>query len=93
MAQAETPTLCTNLSPISPTYRTTSGGFNNPTTRVMEYRQAFLASLRKYERPNSAYSKLGGMSGGLRRTASTNTFQTLSKAKEEIKKRDWLTES
>lgn len=55
-------------------YSATSGGFNNPTTRILESRQAFLASLRKYERPNSAYAKLGGMSGGMKRTSSTSTF-------------------
>ena len=54
--------------------RTDSGGFNN-SGKLMEFRGAFVKSLRQYARPNSAYSKLGGMSGGLRRTASTTTFQ------------------
>lgn len=52
----------------------TSGGFNNPACKFRQSEQAFNAGLRHYDRPNSAYTKIGGMSGGLRRTASTNTF-------------------
>lgn len=54
-------------------YRTSSGGFNNP-NKVVEYRAAFVSSLRKYERPNSAYTKLGGMNSGMKRTPSASTL-------------------
>jgi len=61
-------------------YSATSGGFNNP-NKVVEYRAAFVSSLRKYERPNSAYTKLGGMSNGMRRTPSTNTLTSTFESK------------
>ena len=72
--------------------RTTSGGFNNP-SKVVEYRAAFVSSLRKYDRPNSAYTKLGGMTGGMKRTASSSTFAQTMDSQRELKKRDYLVET
>lgn len=79
MEQEETHMLCKQIIIEYNFFRSTSGGFNN-IGKVVEYRQAFVASLRQYERPQSAYQKLGGMTGGLRRTASSNTFKHTQQA-------------
>jgi hypothetical protein len=42
----------------------TSGGFNNVASFI-EYRQAFVKSLRSYSRPRSAYTKSGGKAVGI----------------------------
>jgi len=50
-------------------------------------------SLRQYERPASAYTKVGGMGQGMRRTASTTLLDLSRQKTEQIKKKDFLTES
>lgn len=52
--------------------RETSGGFNN-VGKMVEYREAFVKSLRGYSRPASAYSKLGCKAYGLKRTPALTT--------------------
>lgn len=51
-------------------YSETNGGITNM-SRMIEYREAFVKSLRAYARPVSAYTKIGGRSGvGYKRNAS-----------------------
>lgn len=54
------------------TDRETSGGFNS-VGKMVEYREAFVKSLRGYSRPASAYSKLGGKAYGFKRTPALTT--------------------
>jgi hypothetical protein len=74
----------------------TSGGFNNP-SKMIEYREAFVKSLRHYNRATSAYIKRGGRSGvGMTITPSVNTFEHNARATgtplKDVK-RDYLVES
>ena len=57
----------------------TGGGLHN-LSRMIEYREAFVKSLRSYSRPKSAYVKQGGKSVGFQRTPSVTTGQRPSVA-------------
>ena len=54
----------------------TGGGLHN-LSRMIEYREAFVKSLRSYSRPKSAYIKQGGRQVGFQRTPSVNTGKHL----------------
>lgn len=40
---------------------------------MIEYREAFVKSLRGYNRPTSSYTKMGGKSYGLKKTPALTT--------------------
>lgn len=68
----------------------TSGGFNNP-NKLVEFKEAFVNSLRQYERPRSSYTKQGGMEGGMKRTASASTFNLKKKdSTSNLKSKNYL---
>jgi hypothetical protein len=52
---------------------TSSGGFSNP-SKLVNFKKAFVNSLREYNRPQTSYVKRGGQSVGMQRTASPNTY-------------------
>jgi hypothetical protein len=60
MAQAETAISCILIDYLL--FSQTNGGITN-LSRMIEYREAFVKSLRSYARPVSAYSKYGGRQG------------------------------
>ena len=60
MALAETAISCILVDYLS--FSQTNGGITN-LSRMIEYREAFVKSLRSYARPVSAYSKYGGRQG------------------------------
>ena len=60
MALVETAISCILVDYLS--FSQTNGGITN-LSRMIEYREAFVKSLRSYARPVSAYSKYGGRQG------------------------------
>ena len=52
-----------------------AGGLANPGSKTIDYVTSFKQSLRKIDRPQSAYSKMGGFSGGIKKTPSVTKLR------------------